>query len=87
MFFIEVFLTFDVEFMNPFGFFFQASAGLAMNVIAVFILTVGINTWGNLLFNFDTIPVIFEEIKKNQTLVVSVVQPIESMFNVSKPLV
>lgn len=58
-----------------------------MNVIAVFILTVGINTWGNLLFNFDTIPVIFEEIKKNQTLVVSVVQPIESMFNVSKPLV
>ena len=37
MFFIEVFLTFDVEFMNSFV-FFQASAGLAMNVIAVFIL-------------------------------------------------
>lgn len=58
-----------------------------MNVIAVFILTVGINTWGNLLFNFATIPVIFQEILKNQTLIGPVIEPIESMFNVSKPLV
>lgn len=65
----------------------MASAGLAMNVIAVFILTVGINTWGNLLFNFATIPVIFQEILKNQTLIGPVIEPIESMFNVSKPLV
>lgn len=64
--------------------FLQASAGLGMNVIAVFVLTVGLNTWGNQLFNFDTIPVIFEEIKKNNTLVA---QPIVSVFNASTPLV
>lgn len=75
----------DVDFMNSFVFFLQASAGLAMNVIAVFILTVGINTWGNLIFNFDNIPVIFKEIQGNNTLIGP--EPIAAMFNVSKPLV
>ncbi len=73
--------------MNYLSDFFQASAVHGKSVIAVFILTVGINTWGNLLFNFATIPVIFQEILKNQTLIGPVIEPIESMFNVSKPLV
>jgi hypothetical protein len=42
-----------------------------MNIIAVFVLTVGINTWGKLLFDFDNIPVIFQEIQNNGTQIVA----------------
>ncbi|KAJ8313097.1 hypothetical protein KUTeg_010470 [Tegillarca granosa] len=37
----------------------QASAGLMMNVIAVLVLTFGINTWGITLFSLESMPEIF----------------------------
>ncbi|XP_061189812.1 Na(+)/citrate cotransporter-like isoform X2 [Saccostrea echinata] len=56
----------------------MASAGLMMNIISVFVLTFGINTWGKLLFDFDNIPVIFQEIERNDTL-----SPMAQMLNSS----
>ena len=37
----------------------QALAGLVMNVLAVLVLNLGINTWGKALFELDTLPSIF----------------------------
>ncbi|XP_061188842.1 solute carrier family 13 member 2-like [Saccostrea echinata] len=55
----------------------MASAGLMMNVISVFVLTVGINSWGKLLFDFDNIPVIFQEIQNTTET------PMSDMYNSS----
>lgn len=37
----------------------MALAGLVMNVLAVLVLNLGINTWGSALFDLDTVPLIF----------------------------
>lgn len=37
----------------------MALAGLMMNVLAVLVLNLGINTWGSALFDLDTVPSIF----------------------------
>ena len=57
-----------------------------MNIIAVFVLTVGINTWGTLLFNFETIPVIFLQLEKNYSLIGSVTDPVTPLLNATTPL-
>ncbi|KAK7088007.1 Na(+)/citrate cotransporter-like [Littorina saxatilis] len=40
----------------------MASVGFFMNIIAVLVLTLAVNTWGNAIFNFDELPVIFRNL-------------------------
>ena len=34
----------------------QAKTGFMMNVFAVAVLTLAVNTWGDAIFNFSTVP-------------------------------
>ena len=40
---------------------FQALAGVVMNVIAILVLTLAVNTWGNAIFSLHTMPDIFKD--------------------------
>ena len=35
---------------------FQAIAGLPMNILCIFVITMGAHTWGMALFDLDTVP-------------------------------
>ena len=42
--------------------FFQTKVGIPMNIIAILVLTLAINTWGKAIFDLDNIPSFFPSV-------------------------
>lgn len=51
--------SFYFSHMQPITTFPQGIVGIPMNILAILVLTMAVNTWGKAIFDLDNVPAIF----------------------------